>query len=106
MNNSKIWLVVNPTIGVPLFLTAVAVGSFSVHLQVVKNTDWVADFLKGDEMGSSTAALTVEEDVQTAGASTLENGDRIKVVLPDGTTAWAVIETDTTLASASSLRSD
>ncbi len=106
MNNSKIWLVVNPTVGVPLFLTAVAVGSFSVHMQVVNNTSWVADFLKGEEMGSSTAALSVEEDVQKASFTTPENGDRIKVVLPDGTTAWAVIEAEETLASALTHRSD
>jgi light-harvesting protein B-800-850 alpha chain len=102
MNNSKLWLVVNPTVGVPLFLTAVAVGSFSVHLAVVKNTSWVADFLKGQEMGSASAALEVEDGVQTANAgTTLQGGERIQVTMPDGTTAWAVIEPQaTTLASA------
>ena len=28
----KIWLVVKPTVGIPVFLGAVAVGSFAVHL--------------------------------------------------------------------------
>ena len=41
MNNSKIWLVVKPTVGVPLFLSAVAVGSFAVHVAVLSNTSWV-----------------------------------------------------------------
>ncbi|MFK7876036.1 MAG: light-harvesting protein [Paracoccaceae bacterium] len=107
MNNSKLWLVVNPTVGIPLFLGAVAVGSFSVHLAVVTNTTWVSDFLKGEDMGSASAALEVDEKVQTASATTLENGDRIKVTLPNGAEAWAVIESPkTTLASALTHRSD
>lgn len=104
MNNSKIWLVVNPTVGVPLFLSAVAVGSFAVHVAVVSNTDWVADFLQGEEMGDDSASLMIENDVQNASA-TLDAGDRIKVTLANGTEAWAVIEEPkTTLASALSLR--
>jgi light-harvesting protein B-800-850 alpha chain len=97
------WLVVNPTVGIPLFLTAVATGSFAVHLAVVTNTTWVDDFLSGNEMGSgASAALSTDDTMKTAdaGAATLDGGDRIKVTLPDGSTAWAVIESqDTTLAS-------
>jgi light-harvesting protein B-800-850 alpha chain len=32
MNNAKMWLVVKPTVGIPLFLGAVAVGSLAVHV--------------------------------------------------------------------------
>jgi len=100
MNNSKIWLVVNPTIGVPLFLGAVAVGSFATHVAVVNNSSWVGDFLQGEEMGEGSAALKIEGDVQNASA-TFEAGDRIKLTLANGTEAWAVIEEPkTTLASA------
>lgn len=109
MNNSKIWLVVNPTVGIPLFLGAVAVGSFSVHVAVVSNTSWVADFLSGEEMGSETAALTVEDGVQTASAptTTYGGGQRIQITMPDGSTTWAVIEADeTTMASAVLPRSE
>ena len=55
MNNSKIWLVVKPTVGIPLFLSAVAVGSFAVHVAVVSNTTWVSDFLSGQELGQGSA---------------------------------------------------
>lgn len=55
MINSRMWLVVNPTVGIPLFLGAVAVGSFSVHVGIVTNTTWVNDFLSGREMGSTDA---------------------------------------------------
>ncbi|NQW69067.1 MAG: light-harvesting protein [Betaproteobacteria bacterium] len=49
----KIWTVVRPTVGIPLFLGAVAVGSFSVHLALLNNTTWVKAFLEG---GQSTKA--------------------------------------------------
>lgn len=76
MNNAKMWLVVKPTVGVPLFLTAVAVGSFAVHVAVLTNTGWVGDFLKGQPLGSSQAALHVPAGaVETAQA-----------VLPGGAT--------------------
>ena len=93
MNNAKMWLVVKPTVGVPLFLTAVAVGSFAVHVAVLSNTSWVSDFLSGKELGSGDATAAVS----TAPASTLASassatGERITVILPDGRTAVAVIE--------------
>lgn len=56
MNNAKMWLVVQPTVGVPLFLAGVAVASFAVHVAVLSNTTWVSDFLSGKPMGSTEAA--------------------------------------------------
>lgn len=102
MNNAKMWLVVNPTVGIPLFLTGVAAGSFAVHLAVVTNTDWVGSFLQGDGINpGASAALDTDETMKTANAGTVLEGDRLKVVLPDGSTAWAVIEApETTLAAA------
>lgn len=102
MNNAKMWLVVKPTVGVPLFLGAVAVGSFAVHVAVLSNTSWVSDFLSGVEMGTgdATAALSVDDPtVNLASAPVLMDGDKITVVLPDGRTAVAVIEEPTVLAS-------
>lgn len=53
MNNGRIWCVVNPTVGLPLFLGSVAMISFTVHFAVLNNTTWVSDFFKGK---SRTAA--------------------------------------------------
>lgn len=99
MNNAKIWLVVNPTVGLPLFLTGVAVSSFAVHLALINNTDWIEQYHQGN--ADAMAAVDTETDVQNASTTTLmRDGDRVQVVLPDGTKAWAVIEaTGTTLAS-------
>jgi len=58
MNNAKMWLVVKPTVGIPMFLTAVAIGSFAVHVAVLTNTSWVSDFLQGKPLGSGDGAVT------------------------------------------------
>ena len=43
----KLWLVVKPTVGIPLFLGAVAVSSFAVHYMLLTHTTWVPKFLEG-----------------------------------------------------------
>ncbi|MEL6767949.1 MAG: light-harvesting protein [Pseudomonadota bacterium] len=103
MNNSRMWLVVSPTVGIPIFLGAVAAGSFAVHVAVLSNTTWVSDFLSGKELGSTETAA-VEGNVQTASvpatgalkATTASvsayDGQRVQIVLPDGSVAEAVIQ--------------
>ena len=106
MNNAKMWLVVKPTVGIPIFLGAVAVGSFAVHLAVVSNTDWVSDFLMGNEMGSGDASASLvlpEADDGTAKASYMlpaDEGQVITVILPDGTTARAILQPPEIMAAA------
>ena len=105
MNNAKMWLVVKPTVGVPMFLTAVAVGSFAVHVAVLTNTSWVSDFLSGVELGTGdqTAAATRLQEQNTAKASyalPAATGQEITVILPDGTTARAILQGPDVLASA------
>lgn len=59
----KIWLVVKPSVGIPLFLGAVAVGSFAVHLALLTNTTWVKQYLNGN------AATKVAVDTGTMPAA-------------------------------------
>ncbi len=47
MNQGKIWRVVKPTVGVPLFLTAVAVSSFTVHYMLLTHTQWLPAYYQG-----------------------------------------------------------
>ncbi len=54
----KMWLVVKPSVGVPVFLGAVAVGSFAVHLALLTHTTWVPKFLNGNA-AAPTAAVAV-----------------------------------------------
>jgi light-harvesting protein B-800-850 alpha chain len=53
----KMWLHVKPSVGIPLFLGAVAVGSFAVHVALVTNTTWVKRFLEGGTGGAKKAMI-------------------------------------------------
>ena len=61
----KLWLVVKPTVGIPLFLGAVAVGSFAVHVALLTNTTWVKKFLNGS---APAATASIEAPAGTAAA--------------------------------------
>lgn len=47
MNQGRIWCVVNPTVGLPLFLGAVAVIALIVHWAVLANTGWFPAYWGG-----------------------------------------------------------
>jgi light-harvesting protein B-800-850 alpha chain len=47
MNQTKIWLVVKPTVGLPLFLGSVAITSLLVHSAILTHTTWFGAFLQG-----------------------------------------------------------
>ena len=106
MNNAKMWLVVPPAVGVPVFLGAVAIGSFSVHLAVLNNTSWVSDFLSGQPLGTGDemAAAKIAPDTDSAKAAYVLDADEgareLTVILPDGTIAKAVLQTDEVVAMA------
>jgi light-harvesting protein B-800-850 alpha chain len=93
MNNAKMWLVVNPTVGVPLFLGAVAIGSFAVHVAVLSNTTWVSDFLSGKPLGATAgvASMVLPEADAQAAAYLVPGSNNVLVTMPDGTTAQAVL---------------
>ncbi len=98
MNNAKMWLVVKPTVGVPLFLSAVAIGSFAVHVAVLSNTSWVSDFLSGKELGSgdATASATMLQDGDTAkvsyAAPAADGTQEVTIILSDGTPVKAILQ--------------
>ncbi len=47
MNQGRIWCVVNPTVGLPLFLGSVAVTSLIVHFSVLSNAPWFGAYWNG-----------------------------------------------------------
>jgi len=47
MNQGRIWCVVNPTVGLPLFIGGVAVTSLVVHASVMTNVSWMAKYWEG-----------------------------------------------------------
>ncbi len=47
MNQARIWLVVKPTVGLPLFLGTVLVISLIIHYAVLTNTTWFPAYWNG-----------------------------------------------------------
>ena len=47
MNQGRIWTVVSPNVGLPLFLGSVALMSFIIHICVLLNTSWWGNFMNG-----------------------------------------------------------
>jgi light-harvesting protein B-800-850 alpha chain len=47
MNQARIWLVVKPTVGLPLFLGSVTLISILIHAAVLSHTTWISAFWNG-----------------------------------------------------------
>lgn len=69
----KLWCVVKPSVGIPLFLGGVAVGSFAVHYMLMTHTTWMPAYYNGAakkaaaiESTTPLAALPAATTVATA----------------------------------------
>ena len=92
MNQGRIWCVVNPTVGLPLFLGAVAVTSLLVHGAVLSHSTWYGALYQGGkgktalgDSSSSVASLPAKSDAAfviavTPVASTTAKGETSFVV--------------------------
>ncbi len=103
MNNARMWTVVNPTVGIPLFFVGVAATSLIVHTSVMTNSAFVGQFFSGDEMGAETAMLDADSPIRTVSSpssisASLAEGEAF-IVLPDGRTGRVVFDAPVTLAS-------
>lgn len=67
MNQGKIWLVVKPTVGLPLFLGGVTVIALAVHTAVLTNTKWYPAYYSGK---AAVAAVLPAKTAQAAPAAT------------------------------------
>jgi light-harvesting protein B-800-850 alpha chain len=56
MNQGKIWLVVKPTVGLPLFLGGVAIIALTVHAAILTHTDWYPAYYNGNLKAKAHAA--------------------------------------------------
>ena len=52
----KLWLVVKPSVGIPVFIGAVAVSSFAVHYALLTHTTWIPKYLNGGAQVAMAAA--------------------------------------------------
>lgn len=67
MYYGKIWLVVKPTVGIPLFLGSVAITSLIVHAAVLTHSTWFPAFLQGNQHVKPVAAAAAEGTAVTVG---------------------------------------
>jgi light-harvesting protein B-800-850 alpha chain len=59
----KIWCVVKPTVGLPLFLGAVALTSLFVHYQLLGTAGWLKQYYQGN---APAKAAVAEDPMKTA----------------------------------------
>lgn len=65
MNQGRIWCVVNPTVGLPLFLGSVAITSLIVHYSVLSNTTWFGQYWNGKAKPVASAPADATSTVAT-----------------------------------------
>lgn len=76
MNQGRIWCVVNPTVGLPLFLGSVAITSLIVHYSVLSNTSWIGSYWSGK---AKVKVASVEAPTQASTSSDGAAGFTINV---------------------------
>jgi light-harvesting protein B-800-850 alpha chain len=70
MTNGRIWLVVNPTVGVPLFFAGVALTALTVHFAILNHTTWFGAYWQGGK--TRTAEITTSPSAQVASLATVQ----------------------------------
>jgi light-harvesting protein B-800-850 alpha chain len=58
MNQGRIWCVVHPTVGLPLFLGSVALTSLAVHTAVMTHTTWMSSYWAGSTRNKTAMETT------------------------------------------------
>jgi light-harvesting protein B-800-850 alpha chain len=71
MNQGKIWLVVKPTVGLPLLLAAVAVTALVVHLAILTHTTWFPAYYNGGTKAKTAAVETTAPVAAVTDKSTI-----------------------------------
>lgn len=67
MNEGRIWLYVNPSVGLPLFfLVWVAGTALMVHLAILYNTTWFPAFFEGSASASVAAPAAMPAEAAPA----------------------------------------
>ncbi len=86
MNQGRIWCVVNPTVGLPLFLGSVAVTSLIVHFSVLNNTTWFGSYWNGK---AKPKVASVEVPAQPLAMSSSEGAAGFTISVAPAKTADA-----------------
>jgi len=49
MNQGRLWTVVKPSVGLPMFIGAVAITSLIIHFSILTHTTWFPAFMQGGQ---------------------------------------------------------
>jgi light-harvesting protein B-800-850 alpha chain len=60
------WLVVSPTIGLPLFLGGVAVTSLLIHTAVLTHSTWYPAYLQGNQHVKTVSSIATPAPTKLA----------------------------------------
>jgi light-harvesting protein B-800-850 alpha chain len=82
MNQGRIWCVVSPTVGLPLFLGSIAITSLIVHYSILSNTTWMASYWAGK---SKAAKAEIESTVSPVALSSKAGPGFVISVAPAAT---------------------
>lgn len=69
MNQARIWLVVKPTVGLPLFLGTVLTISLLIHYAVLSHTTWMGGYWQGSAKAHAVAMVPAEPAVATVASA-------------------------------------
>jgi light-harvesting protein B-800-850 alpha chain len=56
MINGRLWTIVNPTVGVPVFFIFLVLASVFIHLHVILGVDWYYEWVSTGAMPAAAAA--------------------------------------------------
>jgi light-harvesting protein B-800-850 alpha chain len=56
----RIWLVVKPSVGIPMFFVAIATTALIVHAAILFNTSWYPAYFNGGAKPKGVASSTVD----------------------------------------------
>lgn len=69
MNNARMWLVVKPTVFMPILFLVMVLASLSVHTSVLLNTTWFKAFLQSGSVNAVAAVQAPQSAESTVVAS-------------------------------------
>lgn len=98
MNQGRIWCVVNPTVGLPLFIGGVAVTSLVVHASVMTHSTWVSKFFEGSAAAQAASAETTVSPLASNVTKTDQGYVITVTVAPDAAAKLASLEDDAAIA--------
>jgi light-harvesting protein B-800-850 alpha chain len=73
MNQGRIWTVVNPTVGLPLFLGSIAITSLIVHFAILTHTTWFSSYWQGGHRDKVSMSAPAPEAPSLASLTTKQS---------------------------------